>query len=176
MRSSAAGRSKSTGFGSLPNTTMPPRGGIELNTTGQAPLDADAKFAGLVRAGIGIEVVRRALLEAVAVAQLAAHVDAQRGHGDAHGKPGNKTQCVSPLSAAGRIPQQAVRVRRTLSAASCASMIAQFWFGMPVTEVRKTRSLFTVWFQFGRATGPSPAREENWHGWSWPPAGEAPRG
>ena len=52
-------------------------------------LDADAKFAGLLGARLGVEVVGRAFLEPVAVADLCTNVDADRGNGDSNRKPGD---------------------------------------------------------------------------------------
>ena len=52
-------------------------------------LDADAKFTGLLGAGLGVEVVGRALLEFVAIADLGADVDADRGNSDSNRKPGD---------------------------------------------------------------------------------------
>ena len=58
---------------------MPPEGGIaETSTEAAAALDADAEFAGLLLAGVRIEVVGCALLEAIAAAQLCADENAQR--------------------------------------------------------------------------------------------------
>ena len=54
-----------------------------------AALDADAKFAGLLVAGLRIEVVGRALFEPVAVADLCTNVDADRGNGNSNRKPGD---------------------------------------------------------------------------------------
>src|SRR5580698_3163224 len=61
-------------------------------------LDADAKFAGLLRAGLGVEVVGRALLEPVTVADFCTDVDADRGNSDSDRKPGDDAKsCRSGL-------------------------------------------------------------------------------
>jgi hypothetical protein len=81
------------------NANMPPEGGMLSKAIEETALflfmlalDADAKFAGLLRAGVGIEVVGRALLESVAVAQLCADIDAHGGNGDSDREPGNDTE------------------------------------------------------------------------------------
>ena len=65
-------------------------------TQGIAGLDADAEFAGLFGAGVRIKVVGRALLEAIAIADFGADVDAHSGNSDADGKPGNDAESGGP--------------------------------------------------------------------------------
>src|SRR5208283_1442436 len=64
--------------------------GREVDCPGQ--LDADAELAGVLLARIGVEVVRSALLEPGAAAQLGAKEDADGGDCDSDREPGDDAQ------------------------------------------------------------------------------------
>jgi len=59
---------------------------------GKQPLDAQAEFGTLALASLGVEVVGGAVVELVALAQLAARKDADRCHSHSQRKPANHTQ------------------------------------------------------------------------------------
>src|SRR5580704_15936726 len=81
---------------SRPKTKNAARGGILIFAM-RWGLDTDAELCRLLIAGIGVEVVGRALVELVAQANLTAHVEAEGGDGHADGEPSDNLEGLALL-------------------------------------------------------------------------------